>query len=329
MNNCPVCNYRETKDLLKWKTYSINKCNNCRLIFSTPLPTDIELEEFYQGFMFRKPNNLKIQRLTKKRIKELRILFNLTGKVKSFSNKKFLDFGGGTGIVYNAICELGFDAYYHDLDNEAIAFTVENFGLTSEKTIHDIAKCDIKFDYIFSDNVIEHAKNPHDFLKNLLDHLEAGGTIVIKTPHASNTESIFNPVITLKGYFLTALKYNSLKRALLAYFKRFWHCDPPRHLYSFSKNSLSYLITKLETQKINFEILYYKSPWFENTITKQFFTKDKKLIGFNSFLIRLIVFPVILLEIFLQITQHLFSQLGVLSPGGIILRINKQHATKN
>ena len=329
MNNCPICKYKETKELLKWKTYSINKCNNCRLIFSTPLPTDIELEEFYQGFMFKKPEEWKIQELTKKRKKELIKFFNLPDKAKSLSNKKFLDFGGGTGIVYNAICELGFDAYYQDLDKGAITFTVEKFGLTSEKTIYDINKCDIKFDYIFSDNVIEHVINPYDFLKDLLHQLEEGGTIVVKTPHASNTESIFNPIITLKGYFLNALKYNSLQRAAQACFKRFWHCDPPRHLYSFSKNSLSHLMTKIETEKIDFEILYYKIPWFENTITQQIFTKDKRLKGFKSFLIRLVLLPVIPLEVLLQTTQYLFLLMGVLSPGGIILRINKRHITKN
>lgn len=304
-------------------------CNNCRLIFSAPLPTNNELEEFYQGFMFKKPGNWEILRLTRKRKKELRKLFNLPDNAKSLSNKKFLDFGGGTGIVYNAICELGFDAYYQDLDKEAIAFTVENFGITSEKTIHDIDKCEIKFDYIFSDNVIEHVKNPYDYLKDLLNKLEEGGTIVVKTPHASNTELIFNPIITLKGYFLNALKYNSFQRALQAYFTRFWHCDPPRHLYSFSKNSLSHLMSKLETEKVGFEILYYKTPLFVNTITQQFFTKDKRLKGFKSFLIRLVFLPVIPVEILLQITKHLLLQIGVLSPGGIILRINKLHITKN
>jgi hypothetical protein len=159
--------------------------------------------------------------------------------------------------------------------------------------------------------------------------LEEGGTIVIKTPNASNTESIFNPVITLKGYFLSGLKYNSLKRALQAYFTRFWHCDPPRHFYSFSKKSLTHLVAKLKAETVDFEISYNKCPWFANTITQQFFKKDKRLKGFKSFLIRLIVLPVIPLEILLQITRRLLLQMGVLSPGGIILRINKQHITKN
>lgn len=325
MKNCPICGAKEVKELLKWKNYSINTCHACKLIFSTPLPTDKELDEFYQDFMFKKPGNHEIQELTKKRKKELKKLFNFGNKTENLSNKKFLDYGGGTGIVYNAIVEMGFDAYYLDIDKEAIAFTVENFGLTYEKTIQDINTCNIKFDYIFSDNVIEHLKKPYDFIKVLLNKLEEGGTIVIKTPHASNTESLFNPMITVKGYFFTALKYNSLKIAVQAFFVRFWHCDPPRHLYSFSKNSLNHLMNKIKTENVYFEILYYKIPWFANTITQQFFTRDKRLKGFNSFLIRLVILPIIPLEIILQLIKNLFLQIGILTTGGIILRIKNRH----
>lgn len=325
MNPCPICDNEKTKELLSWKKFTINKCRNCQLIFTIPLPSDNEIVEFYQGFMFKKPENSRIQRLTQKRKKELKKYFSLTENTKDLSNKKFLDFGGGTGVAYNALREIGFDTYYHDLDKEAIAFTMEKFGLKSNNTVHNIKNCDIKFDYIFSDNVIEHVKYPYNFLNDLIDQLNEGGTIVIKTPHASNTESIFNPNITIKGYFLNALKYNSFLISLQAYFSRFWHCDPPRHLYSFSKNSLVHLMLLLKADNIDFEILYYRSSWFDNTITKQFFTVNKRIKSYKSFMIRLIVLPIIPLEVLLQITRQLLLQIRVLSAGGIILKINKQH----
>ena len=329
MNNCTICKSEETRELLKWNKYTINKCNNCQLIFTTPLPSDNELNKFYQSFMFKKPENDEIRKRTKKRKKELKKLFNFSDISETHLNKRFLDFGGGTGIAYNSISELGFDAYYHDPDNEAVKFTADKFGLTPEKTINDINKCNIKFDYILSDNVIEHVRSPYDFVKNLLNKLENGGTLVIKTPHASNTEIILNPVISINGYFLTALKNNSLKRAIQAYLARFWHCDPPRHLYSFSKNSLSRMMAKLQTSKIDFGISYYHTEWFDNTITRKFFLRPKRLKGLRSVFIRLIIFPVLPVEILLQIIKHLFLKLGILSPGGIILRINKHQIAAN
>ena len=215
------------------------------------------------------------------------------------------------------------DAFYYDLDKEAKTFTEDKFGLSPEKTIENINHCENKFNYIFSDNVIEHVKKPDEFLRDLINQLEDGGILVIKTPHASNTELLFNPIISIKGYFLKALRYNSLKKAILAWVERYWSCDPPRHLYSFSKNSLKYLMANFDNEDLQYQILYYRTPWFNNTITEQFFSKDKRLSIIKSIVIRLFLLPLIPFEIFLQACKHFFLQIGLLSPGGIILKIKK------
>lgn len=323
MSHCPICESEKTQDLLRWKKYTIHKCRSCQLIFSTPLPTDEELADFYQGFMFKKPEEYEIANQIVNRKKELRKLFSLTGDADALNNKKFLDYGGGTGVAFKAAKELGLDTYYHDLDQKAKKFVKDKFRLTEEKTIDELSNCSVKFDYIFSDNVIEHVKDPIAFTKELQDQLNDGGVLVIKTPHASNTDSIFNPLINLQVYFLGALKYNSLIKSIKAHLKGFWHCDPPRHLYSFSHNCLVQLVSKMEAQDIDFEISYYDFDWFANTITKQFFTKDKKLKGIASIVMRIVVLPIIPIEIFLQVTRKVLLNMKVLSPGGIILTIRK------
>lgn len=318
---CPICASENTQEQLNWGRYKINSCHNCRLIFTTPLPSDSELEAFYQGFLFQQPDILHFQRKIKNRKKELKRLFNFNENKNTFSGKKFLDFGAGTGIAYKAACDLGFETYYHDLDKQAMAFTSKHFGLTSEFIIDDIEECDIKFDFIFSDNVIEHVKTPVTFVEKLLNRLEDGGTLVIKTPHAGNTETYFNPMISIKGYFLSALKYNSFLNVIRSYIQRFWHCDPPRHLFSFSEESLKQLAIKLKRNSIHSEINYYRTPLFSNTITKQFFSKDKRLTLLESIIIRLIIWPVIPIEILLQSLKRILLAVGILSPGGIILKI--------
>lgn len=328
MSKCSICNSKEIQELLNWKKHKIIRCNNCRLIFTTPLPSDSELQAFYQGFMFQKPENYEIQKKTWKRKKELKKLFGFSDDNKELSDKKFLDFGAGTGVVYKAARELGLESYYQDFDKQAEEFTMKNFGLTPEYIVDDIEKCDMKFDFIFSDNVIEHVKEPHTFIKNLLIRLEDGGTLVLKTPNASNSETFFNPIISLKGYLLQSLKYNSLLRAIRGYFKIFWHCDPPRHIYSFTEKSLEHLMTNLKHKTINYKISYYRTPWFSNTITKRFFSKDKKLTPMKSVAIRLIIWPTIPIETLLQSLKWLLLTLGILSPGGIILRINKAYNNK-
>lgn len=326
MNKCTICDSKETQELLNWKKYKITRCNNCRLIFTTPLPSDSDLHEFYQVFMHMKPGGSDIKKRIKKKKTELKKLFNFPNEMEELSKKKFLDYGGGTGTTYKAMSELGLQSYYHDIDKESIEFTVENFGLTPEKTVGDIEKCDIKFDYILSDNVIEHVKSPYGFINKLLNKLEDGGKIVIKTPHASNSESFFNPIISFKMYFLTALKYNSFKKTTLAFFRRFWHCDPPRHIFSFSEKSLKQLMTKWQSEALDYEVSFYTLPWFTLTITREFFKPDKRFNLIESILIRLVIWPVVLIETCLQIVQKLLLRIGILSPAGIILKITKEKA---
>lgn len=320
---CPICEADDIKHILNWRTYSICKCKRCELIFTQLMPTNVELTAFYQGFLFREPGKNEIFKLKRHRATELKMLFKFDRNLYVQAPKTFLDYGGGTGIVYGTATDLGFDTYYHDLDEKALSFTTVNFGLHPEKVIKNINECENKFDYIFSDNVIEHVQDPCNFVRNLINHLEDEGKIVIKTPHAGNTETFFNPLLIIKGYFLPALKYNSITDAIKAFRIRFWHCDPPRHLFSFSEKSLHILMEKLNYSGIEYEVLYYKIPWFENTITKFFFNKFSRLKGMQMVGIIVIIVPVTIVESLLQIAKRMLLQMGILSPGGIILRISK------
>jgi len=318
---CNICKSNNIKKLINWENYTIQKCSNCKLIFAEPLPSDEELSSFYQGFLFKKPDETKIPNLIKNRKKELRKLFDFSDQIRFAKDTTFLDYGGGTGIVYKTASDLGMDSYYNDLDEQAKKFTQDRYGLTSDRIIEDITQSDTKFDYIFSDNVIEHVKDPQQFIMDLVKNLKKDGKLVIKTPLASNTELFFNPLITIKGYLFKAMKYNSLKKSITAYLIRFWHCDPPRHLYSFSKNSFENLMSNLGVENLEYNINYYHIPWFTNTFSKIFFTRNKNLVGFDSIFKKLLLLIIIPIETIFQVIKQLLLKLKILSPGGIILTI--------
>lgn len=319
---CPACSSGDFSSLLRWKVYTVNLCRSCELVLAAPLPTDEELTKFYQGFLFKKPHIKSIRKLTKRRKRELQRLFDLSDG--QHIGRRFLDHGGGTGLAFNAAQQLKFAPYYQDLDEDAIAFTQQNFGLAPECTIRSLRESMQTFHYIFSDNVIEHAKDPKAFLVELLSKLEPGGTIVIKTPHARNTEVILNPVVNVLTYFRYALKYNSFGRSVRAYLKRFWHCDPPRHLYSFSRKSFHALMNSLNRNDLDYSIGFYEIPLFHNTMTQQFFSPDKRLKGIKSVLVRIALLPVLPIEVVLQSLKWLLVNARLLSRGGLILTIHKR-----
>ena len=118
--------------------------------------------------------------------------------------------------------------YVSDIDQEAKAFVIDNFGLESTHDIQDLINTEKRFDIIFSDNVIEHVPDYKAYVKNLTSKLNRGGTLLIKTPHGRNTEIFMNPFYVFKEIFKKSIKYNSFPATVRSIYRRIWHCDPPR-----------------------------------------------------------------------------------------------------
>lgn len=319
MKNCIICNSIKVKKIINWNEYSIFKCIECEVIFTSPLPSDNILLDYYQGFLFNKPEKFEIRKQIEKRKVELKKLFPFNSE---FQNKNFLDYGGGTGSAYKAASDLNLKAYYHDLDEKAKLFVKEQYGLKNEFIINNINTLDIRFDYIFSDNVIEHLKNPIEYINDMRRVLNDNGIIIIKTPHGGNTESFFIPLVTIRGYFLRSLKYNSILNSIKSYFIRFWHCDPPRHLFSFSKTNLKIIALKAGFTESEIEIFYYNIPFLESSLTKIFFN-FRKYNSIKFLIIRIFLLPIIPFEFISRVIQIILLNLKILSPGGIIIKLKK------
>lgn len=324
MNNtthvCPACSSEQTYPLLKWQQYTIHRCRDCQLRFITPLPTDEELFKFYQGFLYRPPDLDKIRPLIEVRKQELRARF--APESAYWSGKKFLDYGGGTGTAYAAARELNLEVYYQDLDQQAQAFVKQHFGLEDSFIIERLALSDQRFDFIFSDNVIEHVKQPVIYLREIRNALEKNGMAVIKTPHGGNTEILFFPLISLRDYAMRGLKYNSAATVIRAFLSRFWHCDPPRHLYSFTKGSLEAMAYTAGFKASEVSIEYYNLPVFKYSLAEIFFN-FKQYRSLKSMIIRIFMLPLLLVELVSKFILLLFRSIGLLSPAGIILKLKK------
>ena len=319
MKKCVICDSSRVRKIIGWSEYTIHKCNDCKLIFASPLPSDDILSDYYQGFMFNKPTQSEISKQIEKRKKELKKLFSLESEPQS---KNFLDFGGGTGSAYKAACELNMKVYYQDLDEEAKSFVKEQYGLIDDFIIDNITDSEVTFDYIFSDNVIEHLKNPIEYITEMKRVLNNNGEIVIKTPHGMNTESFFIPLVTVRVYFFKSLKNNSLLNAIKSYFLRFWHCDPPRHLFSFSKPNLKITALKAGFDESEIEISHYNIPFLRYSLTELFFNFRRSR-NLKSKILRLIILPIIPFEVLSRVLQTILLSLKILTPGGIILKLKK------
>jgi len=316
---CPICDSSRTNKIIDWDRYAIYRCDGCKLLFSNPLPDHKFLNEFYQGFLFNIPDKHVIAKQVNSRKKELARLFEIENEKTTF-----LDYGGGAGTAYKAARELNLLSYYHDLDKEAEAFAKETHKLSDKFIINDITDKKEFFDYIFSDNVIEHLIAPIPYLEEIRQSLTVGGQAIIKTPQGGNTASYFNPLITINGYFFNALKYNSFWKSFLAYRRRFWHCDPPRHLYSFTEASMRIAARNAGFKDSEIEFHYYHIL-FKNSILS-IFLNFRKYRSLRSFFIRILIVPILFIEVISRLVLFLLLKMKLVSHSGMILKLKKQTA---
>ncbi len=317
MSKCPCCNSDKTYNILNIDRYTIFKCKFCKLIFSTPFPTNEELKLFYQGFLFNQPNLNTKDKLIRTKKNYLQNIFNTENM--NLSGKTFLDYGGGTGLSFKAASELGLDSYYFDLDEEAIQFVKEYFNLSENNLIKDLMSCNITFDFILSDNVIEHVTDPKSFVLDLYNKLNKEGALIIKTPNAGNTDFLFYPFSIIPNYFIKIIKYNSVLKSINAMFHRYWHCEPPRHIYSFSKKSIKEICNKLNIPNKAVQFKYKDIPLYKNSILEYIFIKRTKI----SLLKKTILLSLLPFEFILKSIQFCFRKLHILSKSELIIIISK------
>lgn len=310
--DCPLCKKTASIELKWYGRFNIASCKSCKLLFCDPMPKQEELDDFYQGFLYRKPEISKIESLAEAKCLELKKYFG-----SGNSDTKFLDFGGGTGVTTRAATKLGWDVHFQDVDQKAHQFVAENMKVSKERMHYSMDNIPLNhFDMIMCDNVIEHVDDPIALVRDLSARLRPGGSLVFKTPNAFNSELYFFPQVCLFGYAKSSRKHiGSFKDAFKILRKRLWNCDPPRHLFSFTKTSFE-RVCELAGES-DFKIGYYNIPTFEYLILPEIFKHPKLSLGW---LFRLGLGS---LEIVSKPVYFVLKTLNLVSPGGISLTIQK------
>ncbi len=286
-------------------------------VFAHPMPTSEELEAFYQGFLYRRPDPSRLASEVAARRRELTRLFGLESSSRGCT---FLDHGAGTGVAFKAARDLGLDAHFNELDAQAVSFARDTYGLDDAHWVTDLNAAVGRFDCILSDNVIEHAVDPTAMLATLVAALKPSGTLVVKTPNAAATEHYFYPR-TLWQYARTAKRHDSWGAALrMLTVQPTWYCDPPRHLYSFSARSLAAMCRAIGLSSDSFEVSDYPTPLLRNTILEQVKRPHRDVRGLAK---RILGTPVAALELPLKALQVVALKLELVGRGGLILKVRR------
>lgn len=243
---CLVCAGRDLKFLVRQDKYKIFRCRACGLVFSYPLPSNEELDSFYQNFAFNEFEGKYIDE--NDRIAEyvtVKQLGFLTRMGHDIRGGRFLDIGCGNGFYLHGAKACGFETFGIEKDKTAAESAMSRYR--AKVFSCELKECDFPqgyFDIIKMRQFIEHLPYPAEYLREVNRILADKGVLIIETV---NTQSL--EVIT-RLYFLDAFKkiksympeLRLMKKIFLSIRREWGFTDPPRHLYGFSRGNLGLLL---------------------------------------------------------------------------------------
>jgi len=232
--------------------YEIVQCDKCLTSTVLSMPQDDEIEDFYSGFMF-------CANASNKSIFEDETFNKWFDSFNLGCNAKMLDVGGGGGFFSYAFeyFDKG-DSYYIDIDNEACEFAAQELGL--KNVINDNVKnlkdrTNLKFDFIYARHLIEHLKDPLEFIDSCIELLTASGVLIIQFPNGVSFEYLGYPELLksrVKTIQSSNRNFSRIETLLTICSNKIAHgIDPIRHLWAITPKGIS---SYLSGKDVDFEI---------------------------------------------------------------------------
>ena len=217
---------------------SIQKCNNCGLIFSNPLPVPFDIQNHYGT----PPDKYWIPEYFEYEPGYFKSQIEQAKKLLSFKNgMKSLDIGAGIGKAMISMAKAGFDVYGLEPSKCFYEKAISEMGIKKERLILgsiEESKYEKEyFDFITFGAVFEHLYSPSACLAKALSWLKPNGIIHLEVP-SSNwlLAKLINMFYSISGTdYVTNLS----------------PMHPPYHLYEFDLQSFVELSKKRIIQSSN------------------------------------------------------------------------------
>lgn len=224
---CPLCRSSSIAPYDRdFRGICVSRCDSCRLLFMNPQYSAAHLSEYYAHYV---PNEVtKNPHLAARRRYSKND--NLVWIETFVRPGRFLSIGCGDGLELEIAAERGWRAEGFDVDDVSARRASERTGLPIRSgDFFSLAWDQAAFDCIFMDQVLEHPKNPEDYLSHAFTMLRPGGVLFIGCPNIASISS------AVKGW---------LGRVGLKKERRGRHYDTSHHLFYYSPDVLRNLLTR-------------------------------------------------------------------------------------
>lgn len=198
LQRCPFCGDTSLQPFDRdFRGHSIDRCRECGVKFMNPQYSDAHLQQFYSTYISvhdqrapapeRRRSRPDLRAAGKRRCLSLMARYVAPGRV--------LMVGCGDGLELGVARELSWQPEGYDIDPETTAEVSRRFGVPVHSGPFDSLQLpDGSYDAVFMDQVIEHPKNPADYLTKSHALLRSGGVLLLGMP---NIGSLTNSLKTL------------------------------------------------------------------------------------------------------------------------------------
>lgn len=228
-----------------WRGVEIWRCESCGVGFMNPQYTDAHLSAFYAGYIGDHERvESPARRARRRRAKEAH--FGLIeewvrpardGLDRIAKPSRFFAIGFGDGLELEIARERGWEASGWDVDPE----TVERVGIRLGLPVYSgdlfaLPLAERGFECVFMEQVIEHPKNPGDYLALARRLLAPGGILFLGTPNIGSVTARWK----------TALGRHGLRKR-----RRGNHYDTWHHLFYYTPD----VLRRVLESRYDFEVL--------------------------------------------------------------------------
>ena len=241
-NPCPVCTAPSARIVRLRAGYTAQRCSGCRTVFAAPMPSDTDLVDFYSGWMFALPPAPLADRWRTHTFEGAGRVLAAAGELRGAPIARALDFGGGLGFFAAGLARHGVTVDLFDLSAPAREHARTAFTPITVHQTPQEALAAGPFDLILVNQVIEHVRDPVDFMRTIRPALAPDGLVIVTTPNNAMSDFAFRKDV-LRRY-----AHVSAERGLMTAWRlvtNSWIAlDPPRHLFAFNRRSLNEVLAR-------------------------------------------------------------------------------------
>jgi SAM-dependent methyltransferase len=200
MSNCPLCGSKEIENhKTDYKGVKIDKCQSCNIEFMNPQYTDEYLNKYYSSYVEIENSN-ENNTWSEALMEGHNFYISQIEKYAPKENKRFLSIGSGEGWELRQALKKGWEAEGYDVDETTTSKLSEKLSVPVKSG--DFVKLDYPKDFysaVYMHHVLEHPKNPQEYLRKIHTILEDKGILFIACPNIDSLANRFKSVLDLLG----------------------------------------------------------------------------------------------------------------------------------